>query len=265
MDSVTSQTKVCTKCRVGKTLDAFYKYRSKRDGLASNCKECMAEAERVYHALNKEKLLPVPETTLKRCSKCGEEKLLSDFGKNKGKADGRTVYCRRCLREYNKASRAANPELAKESRARNKLKMAVYGKEYRKTNAESITVRINVWNKNNPDKLRNRYVRYRAANYTTVRAREKAAAARRRDAVGHHTGADILEKYAQQGGLCYWCQIPVPDSYHVDHVIPISRGGSNWPSNIVITCASCNLRKNAKMPDEWLAILKGEFVKTEDD
>ena len=34
-------------------------------------------------------------------------------------------------------------------------------------------------------------------------------------------------------------------------VIPLAKGGSNGPENIVIACAPCNLKKNAKLPHEF--------------
>jgi 5-methylcytosine-specific restriction endonuclease McrA len=39
-------------------------------------------------------------------------------------------------------------------------------------------------------------------------------------------------------------------SWQVDHVIPLSRGGSNWPTNLVCACGQCNSRKCDKLP--WL-------------
>ena len=38
-----------------------------------------------------------------------------------------------------------------------------------------------------------------------------------------------------------------------DHVIPVSRGGSNDLSNLVTACKPCNQSKRAKTPEEWLA------------
>lgn len=39
---------------------------------------------------------------MKRCNKCGIEKLLDKFNKNKNKKDGRQAYCRECSKKYNK-------------------------------------------------------------------------------------------------------------------------------------------------------------------
>jgi 5-methylcytosine-specific restriction endonuclease McrA len=33
--------------------------------------------------------------------------------------------------------------------------------------------------------------------------------------------------------------------------VPVSRGGSNDISNIVLACPSCNLQKGTRLPHEW--------------
>ena len=51
--------------------------------------------------------------------------------------------------------------------------------------------------------------------------------------------------------LCAYCFKPaVPP--HMDHVVPISRGGPDDPTNKVMSCAACNLSKGARLPSEWL-------------
>lgn len=54
-------------------------------------------------------------------------------------------------------------------------------------------------------------------------------------------------QYEVQRGKCHWCGIALGDDYHVDHVIPLVKGGSNGPENIVCSCPPCNLRKGAKI------------------
>ena len=56
-----------------------------------------------------------------------------------------------------------------------------------------------------------------------------------------------------QGHSCYYCDVPLFGVYHVDHMTPISRGGSNWPENLCIACPTCNISKGAKTAEEFMA------------
>lgn len=38
----------------------------------------------------------------------------------------------------------------------------------------------------------------------------------------------------------------------VDHVVPLTRGGSNKDDNLVTACYSCNRSKGNKLPEEWV-------------
>lgn len=52
-----------------------------------------------------------------------------------------------------------------------------------------------------------------------------------------------------QEGRCFYCHRLQPLT--LDHVIPLSRGGSHTASNVVGACQRCNSQKRAKMLDEW--------------
>lgn len=52
------------------------------------------------------------------------------------------------------------------------------------------------------------------------------------------------------GGMCSYCQSAPFE--HIDHAIPVARGGSNWPSNLRPSCGDCNLRKWTKTAMEFL-------------
>ena len=39
-----------------------------------------------------------------------------------------------------------------------------------------------------------------------------------------------------------------------DHVMPVSRGGSNELENLATACKKCNRSKRAKTPDEWMGV-----------
>lgn len=68
---------------------------------------------------------------------------------------------------------------------------------------------------------------------------------------GDATANDVALQLKSQKNKCWWCGKKLKDDYHVDHRVPLDKGGSNTAGNIVISCASCNLSKGAKMPHEW--------------
>jgi hypothetical protein len=68
---------------------------------------------------------------------------------------------------------------------------------------------------------------------------------RERMAQGIATAQQIAARVAYYGGLCWMCREPYAA---IDHVKPLSKGGSNWPANLRPACWSCNSRKGARWP-----------------
>lgn len=56
------------------------------------------------------------------------------------------------------------------------------------------------------------------------------------------------EIYEKCWGMCVYCTVDLSDSWHIDHYIPKSKGGSDDPSNLLAACPSCNCRKSDTMP-----------------
>ena len=52
---------------------------------------------------------------------------------------------------------------------------------------------------------------------------------------------------------CRYCGVPLDGRGEVDHIVPISRGGTHWPSNITLACKDCNRGKHSKTDDEYVA------------
>lgn len=63
-------------------------------------------------------------------------------------------------------------------------------------------------------------------------------------------------------GNCWYCGMPLNPFYDlcIDHVLPLSRGGSNEIENLVPACNICNLEKGARTIEEWRPhFWNGEF------
>ena len=79
-----------------------------------------------------------------------------------------------------------------------------------------------------------------------VRAHRVLATAKRKNAPGQHSGDDIADLMRHQGGECAMCHCDITDKFHVDHRIPLSRGGHNNVGNLQLLCPKCNLTKHAR-------------------
>jgi 5-methylcytosine-specific restriction endonuclease McrA len=80
----------------------------------------------------------------------------------------------------------------------------------------------------------------------------RAAKAKRRAAEGKFTKPDIIALLASQKAICAACPSDIAENFHVDHVRPLARGGTNWPDNLQLLCPTCNRSKGRKTMDEWL-------------
>jgi 5-methylcytosine-specific restriction endonuclease McrA len=103
--------------------------------------------------------------------------------------------------------------------------------EYYKKNGEAIRQRVAKYRKNNPDKI-------------LVTGQNQRA--KRSKAAGSFTVAEWRAIVAKQRSKCNLCGVKT--RLTKDHIIPLSKGGSNFAFNIQGLCKSCNSSKNAKLP-----------------
>lgn len=54
--------------------------------------------------------------------------------------------------------------------------------------------------------------------------------------------------------VCQWCKRPFAsiEEATIDHVIPLSKGGSNGDDNLVLACATCNTMRSNKVTTKEL-------------
>jgi 5-methylcytosine-specific restriction endonuclease McrA len=143
-----------------------------------------------------------------------------------------------------------NPEKSREHRnnyyANNKAAVLVKHKKYYNSNKEKVLARHKSYYKNNVDVYR--------------RAKSRRRAKERNNGFEKYTLNQVLETY---GTLCHICSkdidmtaprgVGVPGwemGLHIDHIIPISKGGPDTLSNVKPAHGICNITKNAEILEE---------------
>ena len=200
----------------------------------------------------------------KTCSKCGLSKTLNLFSKDKSKKSGYTASCLECRASYAKTRRINNLDFAEKANASSRA--------YYHANKERLKRNYKKWVKGNPNLRREIDKRFREKNRESQRERavdyrsrnpekrkewaqknpEKQTAiyARRSFQVrgGERFAVSLKELAKMYAGKCSYCGSPAA---HIDHIIPLSRGGQHRIGNLTPACASCNLSKGSKFLMEW--------------
>ena len=218
----------------------------------------------------------------KRCTKCGETKNVSEFGNQAHRKDGLNPWCRSCKSISGKDYEVRHKERLKVVRSvyrqANAEVMKPYYAAYYQANREKYDAASAAWAKEHPEQRmvwamadyhKNKPARldkqkewralnvegqklyrknYRLANLELRAALSRNYKARKKSAEGTHTAEDVSKLMALQKNKCPVCLSSLAKGFHVDHVHPLSQGGSNWPDNLQLLCPACNMKKGSKLP-----------------
>lgn len=91
--------------------------------------------------------------------------------------------------------------------------------------------------------------KYRAKNPNKVREWSQTRHKRKTGRLPRGTITNLMTKQNKQ---CNICRTDIEHKYHMDHIYPLSKGGKHEASNIQLLCPSCNVKKSAKDPIEFL-------------
>lgn len=162
-------------------------------------------------------------------------------------------------REYRAAHLEEDRQRSRDNHRQHKEERSEYQKAYNLAHATRILERVRIWNRVNAERLKLQKKAWRDANIEKARRHGREQVNRRRilkmNAAGSHSSDEISALYFEQNGRCAYCGIPIyfdiERDVSEDHVIPLTRGGSDAIGNILLACRSCNAQKNDKTPDEW--------------
>jgi hypothetical protein len=209
---------------------------------------------------------------MKRCTKCGEEKALTEFSPRKGRRSGYRSHCKSCAAAARRARLANDPAL----RERN-VRSA---KEWREKNPERAKQGCKEWHAKNAEYIREWNRRYAKDNAGVIAARRRTYYEARRVEIqqyhkdyrernaGRCAALSVARKRRTRAATPPWITpedlAPFYDAarkagditgepHQVDHIIPIRHPlvcGLNVPWNLRVIDAAWNNEKRNKFYPE---------------
>jgi len=157
-----------------------------------------------------------------RSSGVVETVVCTGCGQTKERASFRLKRCRDCVNAYHAEWRAAHPNSVRSAQSKLRIKVR---------NSEDLAAARREW-------ARGRY-RIRPEHFKTKSHNRRAMQAGAAGALSESDWQEILSVF---GHRCAYC-LEWRADLERDHVIALTRGGSNGPENIVPACRACNARK----------------------
>jgi len=202
------------------------------------------------------------ESGIKQCYYCLTVKEFDCFDSHPHCMAGKSNKCKSCTSKKNKIFRETRkekePDFQKKAYLRNRESIREKQREYYQNNRQKVTEINSRWAKSDAGIISDRKAgaKYRSKNKEKIREKSKQyrennrhkcneLAARRRARVRSLTPENAdLELIKLIYKAC-------PEGYHVDHIIPIARGGLHHESNLAYLPGRVNDSKGAKTPEEY--------------
>jgi 5-methylcytosine-specific restriction endonuclease McrA len=157
------------------------------------------------------------------------------------------------FREASRKYAAANPDKVRANRKKWDAANPERRRELKRISAaanyENGRARFLRWRAANVERYRETQRQWRLANHVRVLEYLRRYRCNASRAGGVVTAKQINDRVKFFGGVCSYCGGPYE---HLDHAIPLSRGGTNWPANLRPACQHCNLSKGAKSAMEFI-------------
>jgi 5-methylcytosine-specific restriction endonuclease McrA len=205
--------KTCKGCGVEKSLSEFYAAPRNSDGCMGKCKLCVQASVRENRRNRSEQY--------------------AQYEKSRANLSHRVEARRRYQEENGKRISEYKARWAEE----NSERVISSKRDYYRRNREEIISRSKKWAEENPDKVR----MAKADNRRKRRAAKHAGH-------GNFTAQEFRELCDRYGNKCLCCG-DTEALLEADHVVPLTRGGSDDINNIQPLCGYCNRKKFLKIVD----------------
>lgn len=217
----------------------------------------------------------------KVCIKCNQSLELNsaNYYKRKCSKDGYRNDCKDCVKKRRKEYRNNNKELISEQhakwRGRNKEYIQRKGELYYRENKEKILKKVKSYYRENTEKVMKTKKLYLENNKVVIAERKRKWARNNKEKIYEYglkrrsrkhfvqfEGVARRKLLDRDNWTCRQCGVKVHDrseggikkSYlwndefkaHIDHIIPLSKGGDSTLENLQVLCRTCNLSKGDK-------------------
>lgn len=245
--------KICSKCKRALPYGSFSKNSSSKDGYNSYCKECYKE----YRTEHKDELSQKEKEWRENNKEHKSEVSKEYYQKNKDKIASRQ-------KEYNSTHKEEISANKKMYRENNKEQILLKEKQYRESHKEEIKEKQKIYYlldrsnrlvysrkyyKEHTEEIRN----YRSSE--AGRAADKRAKYKRRMMIEGNGGTfsqqDVSNLLDFFDNKCAYTGEQLVSNYHLDHIVALIKGGTNYIWNIVPSNPSSNISKGANNMEEW--------------
>lgn len=138
------------------------------------------------------------------------------------------------MKEYKRQWRIKNPDKIREYQERHRERNKARSKKWREENYDRFRELVRNWQIKNNEKTR---------IYTSNR---------KRGTRGIKINKSEIHNWETK--LCGICNKKIKGDYHLDHIIPLSRGGLHDVSNLQLAHPLCNRMKFTKLPEEFSVV-----------
>jgi 5-methylcytosine-specific restriction endonuclease McrA len=205
-------------------------------------------------------------------------KPLEEFHRRSISPDGHAPRCKPCYSDYCRVDYLKHRETRRaEAAARyseNPDPARQRMKDWVEANPERAKEQSAKWRRENPDRRKEITAKWRGAHKEQIQEANRAYHEANKEAIAaygraHRARPDVKERHSDKeqhrrslkkhlpaenvkrsvvwtrdGGVCHICGKPAePANWHLEHIIPLARGGHHVYDNVAVSHPSCNLRK----------------------
>ena len=198
--------------------------------------------------------------THKTCSGCGMSKTLDLFHKHLKGLFGLRSKCKECRKtggqQYYQKNRERCLVVRRNWKDKNRDRRLEYNREYHQSNKEKRAEYAQKYHLATKDR-RNPYIQEWKNNHPGCRTvYENKRKTCKSGAGGSFSLQDVNNMFVAQNGQCVLCKdllVKVSghrgktQRFHIDHIIPICKGGTSGTENLQLLCPKCNRQKGRKI------------------